>query len=66
MPTDTHEDTITIAIKKATNQLGTWSLIGGIRVRFGSARAAIVAYQQHMTQHHNKNRHAERLLTYNG
>jgi predicted negative regulator of RcsB-dependent stress response len=65
LPTDTHGETITTITRKANNQTGTWTLTGDIMIRFGSARAAISAYQQQRTKQHNKNTQAERLLTYN-
>ena len=45
-PTDTHGDTIMIVTRKANIQTGTWTLTGDIKIHFGSARAAILAYQQ--------------------
>jgi hypothetical protein len=64
LPTDIHGDTITIVARKSNNNIGTWTLTGDIRIRFGNARVAISAYQQQRTHQNNRNTHAERLLTY--
>jgi hypothetical protein len=64
--TDAHGDTITAVTKKSADQQGTWTLIGDIRDRFSSARAAKAAYNKQRKQHNNKHTRTERLLTYNG
>jgi hypothetical protein len=62
LPTNTHGYIITIVTKKASSQTRAWTLTGDITIRFGNARAAISAYHQQRTQHHNMNTQAERVL----
>ena len=55
-------DTVTIVTKKADQHQGGWIATSDIRVRFPSARAAIIAYEQQRNQQNNRDNHAERLL----
>jgi len=57
-------DTITIVIRKTEKQQGEWKLTCDIRVRFPSARATSSPYEQHNTQHHNRNTQGSRLMSY--
>ena len=62
--TDDQGDTITVVTSKSDH--GEWITTGDIRVRFSSVRAAVTAYEQQRAQHHNRDTHAERLLSYTG
>jgi len=62
--TDAIGDTVRVVTRKAEKQHGEWTLICDIRVRFPSARAAASVYEQHRTQHHNRDTQASRLLSY--
>ncbi len=60
--TNTLGDTIMVVTRKAEQHQGEWITTGDIKVRFPSARAAVIAYEQQKTQHQNRDTYADRLF----
>jgi len=60
--TDALGDTITMVTRKSDKHQGDWILIGDIRVRFPSHRAASTVYDQQCKQHNNIDTQSSRLI----
>jgi len=61
--TDAIRGSVIVVKRKTEKQQGEWTLIGDLRVRFPSARAASTINEQQRTQHLNKDTQSSRMLS---